>query len=699
MSNPNSYRSKINVDIEWDLFGYELLIILFVAIIYAGGLINFNPNILQQSGEHNESATLPILVSQSIRRTGEFPRWNPYMTTGFPHVGDPMTQFFNPFALIPTALMGGIPGMKASVFVAFFLAGVGQLILGYVLGFNFLVRTWSALLFMISGGLAMLWRVGWVGLIIGVVWYPYCLAFSYWALNTNKRAPTGLAALAISMLTLSGSFYWLLYFLGSLLVITLFMIVRSLGNEISFGGVRQILFRVALIGILAIGLSSIYMLPILTNQPHVAKQSPPDPEQRGSQPMPYALFNFVIKNFDYYKSGTLGKEAGQSWLFIGAVPFIFLFFTPIAFYEGRKKAPIVLFTGLVLFLFAWQANRFTPFKYVYDLLPFLYKFRFPGRLLIVATSPLLILAGFGLEYLLYKSHQIEGVLALVSNSETQRGDGKPLLSVRMISQIALLGIISYSLYGAYKTNKPFAFAPRKLNRTADKTLSWLREHDAGVYYINIGNWPILWSWMPAAYENGLKVLNFKYGRIPKFRKGKEKPEPLMEVEPKYIIAPPDKKPESPSKIIRTFDNVNIYQMDDHLPYSFGISGSALKSGEPITADKVEPIDAEFDGPNKIIVEDTLSDENQYVVVLESYFPGWNVTVDDHSEKVEKIDNYIGVESKPGHHRYVFTYRPATYIWGMIISGFSFVLMLLYMFWEKFRYLRDKERYLGIFPKL
>ena len=63
--------------------------------------------------------------------------------------------------------------MKVSAFIAFILAGLGQWYLARVCGLRGIFRLWSSLTFMLSGGLALLWRLGWYELLLGAVWFPF----------------------------------------------------------------------------------------------------------------------------------------------------------------------------------------------------------------------------------------------------------------------------------------------------------------------------------------------------------------------------------------------------------------------------------------------------------------------------------------------------------------------------------------------
>jgi uncharacterized membrane protein YfhO len=65
-----------------------------------------------------------------------------------------------------------------------------------------------------------------------------------------------------------------------------------------------------------------------------------------------------------------------------------------------------------------------------------------------------------------------------------------------------------------------------------------------------------------------------------------------------------------------------------------------------------------------------------LVLTDNYFPGWNVTVDGRGAEVHRV-NYLlrGVRLPPGRHSVVFTYEPASWRAGWIISATTAMLLL------------------------
>jgi hypothetical protein len=101
----------------------------------------------------------------------------------------------------------------------------------------------------------------------------------------------------------------------------------------------------------------------------------------------------------------------------------------------------------------------------------------------------------------------------------------------------------------------------------------------------------------------------------------------------------------------------------------------------------EPVDfnesADFKGevkevtysPNHVTVK-TSQTGNGFLVLMDSYFPGWTVTVDGKEEKVLRANHYYrAVQLEPGEHTLEFDYFPEGFKEGLIVSSI-FLLILI-----------------------
>jgi len=84
-------------------------------------------------------------------------------------------------------------------------------------------------------------------------------------------------------------------------------------------------------------------------------------------------------------------------------------------------------------------------------------------------------------------------------------------------------------------------------------------------------------------------------------------------------------------------------------------------------------------PNKV---ELLTEQNGegFLVLLDTYFPGWKVEVDGKPERIYRANYfYRGVKLAPGSHRIEFSYEPVGLRMGATISGVTFILLVLLFF--------------------
>ena len=487
-------------------FAVEWLLIILIAYVYSGKLLlNFDSTKLQQTGEHSESATLPLLAEIGLDRYGEIPLWNPYMLTGYPQVGDLLGHFWNPVSTIPIMLWGGINGMKASIFLSFIIAGLGQWMFAYRIGLRRMFRLWSAILFLVSGGLALFWRVGWYELLLGAVWFPWCFALYLHALQKHTWSSVFLLSGAIFMVISTGGGYYPFYLAVCMAVLFMIVCLRAAPEE----RIRHIRTS-ALVVLVSAALSAVVILPYLDGYRYSGRDVSPDKVQYFSQPIEYGLMNYMIHTPEWFNATVLGTAGGWNWFYIGWLPIAALAFIPLAFSQSpRQRWPIVISGILFLILMLWFANRFSLFKKIYDWIPFLYNLRFPNRLLVIATSPLLILSALGLEHAYRLSRIWVRNFKLVDASAGKRHN---VLSAHyLITLLWILGLLSTTKV-VYDANKTLAFVDQSLNPKPLAALSWLKTYDSSLYYVNIGGGVIYWDWTPAAYSLEMPMINFLYSR-------------------------------------------------------------------------------------------------------------------------------------------------------------------------------------------
>ena len=80
-------------------------------------------------------------------------------------------------------------------------------------------------------------------------------------------------------------------------------------------------------------------------------------------------------------------------------------------------------------------------------------------------------------------------------------------------------------------------------------------------------------------------------------------------------------------------------------------------------------------PNHVTIK-TRQDGNGFLVLNDTYFPGWTVTVDGKAETILKANHYYrAVQLGPGEHTLEFDYFPEGFKEGLIVSSI-FLLILI-----------------------
>ena len=667
-SRIDSFSERLTAS-QLTAFALEWLLIIVIAYFYSGDvLLNLDPFKLQQTGEHNASATLPLLTEIGLNRYGEIPLWNPYMLTGFPHNGDPLGHFWNPVSTIPIMIWGGVNGMKVSIFLSFIIAGLGQWMFSYVMRLQRIFRLWSSILFMISGGLVLLWRIGWYELLLGAVWFPWAFALYIYALRKHSLSSIFYMSIAIYMIISTGGGYYPFYLAACLITIFIAMFMMATRQE----RFRQVQTSI-LILVCTAALAAVILIPYAQVYRSYGRDVHVDLQQQYSQPIEYGLMNFAIYTRDWFNASVLGTAGGWNWFYIGWLPVAALAFIPLAFARSpRVRLPIVITGILFIMLMMWFANRFTPFEKVFDWIPFLYNLRFPNRLLIIATSPLLILAGLGLEHAYRTSKALVRNIKLVHSAS---GRKRTIVFAHLIiTWVWIIGLLSLTR-PVYSVNQDFGFADQSFNPKPFAALSWLRTYDNSLYYVNIGGGSIYWDWTAPAYDLEVPVINFLYSRHLRTQDMQRSDYSPFVAQAKYQISLPTEAAPPNAVQIREFDGVLVWAVPDVLPYAFSVQPDLTQQYTHLGTDQVTALTARLNGPNQVVAKGAPGSDGDVLVVLMSHFPGWKLLIDGRPAEVTPVNGYLGAKMLPGVHTYQFYFLPSTFIVGAIISAVSWLAVI------------------------
>ena len=78
-----------------------------------------------------------------------------------------------------------------------------------------------------------------------------------------------------------------------------------------------------------------------------------------------------------------------------------------------------------------------------------------------------------------------------------------------------------------------------------------------------------------------------------------------------------------------------------------------------------------------MVVEAQADRPALLVLTDSWYPGWKATVDGEPTEIERVDYLIrGVPVPAGSHTVEFTYEPASWRAGWIVSALALLTILV-----------------------
>jgi hypothetical protein len=147
---------------------------------------------------------------------------------------------------------------------------------------------------------------------------------------------------------------------------------------------------------------------------------------------------------------------------------------------------------------------------------------------------------------------------------------------------------------------------------------------------------------------------------------------VIEARAKYLVlADPEPPREWDAHLVGQLPSRYIYRLTASPPFASLVSSTDPPLGSELPwGDKAREVPARLVSPNVIEVEATSSSPREdTLLVLQSYFSGWQVEVD--GSRIGAADNlggFISTEASPGRHVYRFVFDPASHRYGLAISA-------------------------------
>jgi len=685
--------------LRWRIVVIEIGIIVLTTVLITRPFYDSPPN-FQLSGNESEWLTSGVTTAyRGLQETGRIPRWQPYLEKGEPLIENPFNFIFNPIASGPSLLLGPVTGLRISVILSYFLAGIGGWFLGRVLGLGAIARVLLAMLLMGKGNIHAMLDSGYYQLALSQIYMPYVIggvvAIFRWS---NRRWPVVLTALGMALQFLSGNIWYVLPTAVGAVIVGVVLLIGTGKRWLDFAALKRLVFS----AILAVGLSAVVALPVVLQFKQIGRHpnevdagwfvSVPNIVQFYFNPDPIQLITMRTPSDGNRETYRLLKELDEFFYsFIIPAWFVVLILFALPLYRpisGRERR--VWWVALLLCILAtlWGAGGKQPVLWMYQNIPILAQWRFVGRALGVATFWLALLIAMRVDNLWQN--------ILIADWSMLLGWQPRWLKYVPLAFGGLL-LVASARAGAevndqwYKLDK----IVHAIEPISDRCITWLRTQHPDE--------PLaLWQ------QDYISITTFLNNRVRSWSIGADFEmlalpstvgSPMLnlnKVKPQYArIDYFDQAPWASSNGYRVIFNSPhaaeaahcLYERPDILPYAYTVSKGWIESMlKPEDAPVVDlkaftsvPL-FERRGDQIALVVTRPRTEQTIVGVQEKAYPGWRVEVDGKPAQIESVGGQIGVILPTSDQpvQVYFVYDPVQPVIGGWITLISAAICTLYL---------------------
>jgi hypothetical protein len=595
--------------LEWTAL---LLLSLWVGRDFA----NFDSSVWPLGGDFPLTIQ-PHYIWPYLSRCGACVLWNGLINGGYPAFAEAHAGLLHPLVILPTLLWGVVNGSKMTLIASFLMAGLAQWWLARAMGLGRVARLWTAALAVLGGHLFGRMEMGLVGVVLSTAAGALIFAPALRLGETGRRRTGVLLGLTIGVALLSGQGY---IQVGIVPVLVTAVLVFGLDQRLRLQPVWK---EYMLAGGIAVLVAGIFLVPLLHYLPQASKHV--DTGLAGGQPLAYVPLNLVVRDYGLYVNDVLGKIAFPAMYisYIGWLP-LGLALIPLRTVTPASRRRLLFLVLSTLLLFYVSSSTFV--EPAAKLLPaLLANFRFPSLVAGLAVTPILALAGWGVDELL-KLNWPRAAFEL-----------GPSASFRLkLLAPAVVAILLWSLKSPYdfgrailKVTSPPVESAALLAAVQSEEVRWVSP-------------PLGHYWMPPLLEAGVKLTQI-------FRpvNWKDRQPPPAEIE-----------------YIGTLDQT---AGDDTL----------LRVGQLAFRPRPENFYAYVESGNQRhpcratallgdIQVDCQNGQPGRLTVMENSWSGWRASVD--GTRVPLLEGpWLQVETTAGEHHVEFHYRPWDVLLGALLS--------------------------------
>jgi hypothetical protein len=380
----------------------------WAALVYALGTLSLGYPALvgkfllnENSDQYKAGYAFREFAATTLKTTGHFPLWDPYLFGGMPYVAAMHGDIFYPTFLLRMIMPTDV-AMTWGFIIHIFLSGLFTYGFLRALGYSFYGALVGGIAYMMSGQIASYVSPGHDGKLFVSALFPLALWMLYLGFRKGKNWSWGAFALIIGLCVLSPHPQLLQYTLLAAGAYSLFLALSSLDGVKLPRDVAIKRLGAALIAVVVgLAIGAVQYLPVR----EYVKWSPRaggfgDYATATSYAWPPdELLNAYLPQF----SGMLNNYSGPNGIhlhsdYVGVVVLILAGAAFIGLREDPRRKHILFWSITLLVTVLWSLGGATPFYRIpYEIIPGTKYFRAPATIFFVGTLAIALLVAQGTE--------------------------------------------------------------------------------------------------------------------------------------------------------------------------------------------------------------------------------------------------------------------------------------------------------------
>ncbi len=656
----------------------ETLIVLGVALMALAGFTDLSAYSKLSGLEMEFLTSSAHTAALALRAEGYIPLWQPLLGEGRPLLESPFSFVLNPISVGGALWTGdGLRGVKLSVIGYGLLAAGGGWFMGRAFGAGAIGRVLLALLMVGKGNMVATLGVGHYQLGVSQAYMPYIFGAAYLILRGHRhRWSVILLGMAVALQFLAGNVWHVLPTLLSLGAFVAVFVARY-PFEREGGTERAILMRLAAAALITLGLSAAVLVPLWVNRAYIGGQIP---VTDGGTPAP-----ILPQLLQYIRAQPLVNDLGLTYGALQSrynytVPWWLLLLALLPLGPTNAARPRRLWWlvgGLFVVFTLWGLGGMPPFRWAYEMLPGLGRWRFVGRAYATASVWLA----------LFVALRTDAIWAALGSQRRIAAHAFAVLVVFSGVFVALYNWREWAQLVSASEPNTTCLAWLYAQRTDGQPLA---VYQGGYGYVtsflnaNVRQTPIEAAYRPLPVPYTLYPQDLRQQSLPRYAL------PVRQRDLAFLQAngyrPIPTAPLHTTRDPTTGQPLQLrcaWEKPDTLPYSYRVPLRLLDTANiPLTAERVTPIRPLVRASDYIgLVVQGAGGDRAVVVAGEVAYPGWRVWVDGSPAPLESVGGYIGVRLplSTQDHTVLFVYRPRLVIvclWVTLITAVGCILALL-----------------------